>query len=245
MFFNENDFNELCCIKCRSENSQYEKLPVVSKGIQKIIEYSEKIKDTVFTEYLKEKQQKKESVKLHRQCQKDIYNELKRKIEVPVIIPAKVAKVSTRLSIGSTFAWKKDCFLCEKPCAIDERHLNRSDCHQVTTLPFKNKVLDVCSKRDDDWGLEVQRKALGCHDFVAVEARYHEACYRNFALGRAKIDSSQQSEAGRPTDETSFYFFNKVCERIEIEGDYKTLQEIHKKMVEMAGSIDNVYTVKC
>ena len=156
----------------------------MSKGIQKIVEYSEKIEDVVFTKYLKEKQKNKESVRIHRLCQKDLYNELKRKISVTETVPVKVAKVDTRLSVGSTFTWKKDCFLCEKPCAIDTKHFNRSDCHQVTTLPFKNKILEVCSERDDNWGLAVQRKALDCHDLIAAEARYHEACYRNCENGK-------------------------------------------------------------
>ena len=106
----------------------------------------------MFTKYLKEKHKNKESVRIHQECHKDLYNELKRKIGVPETVPAKVAKVGTRLSVGSAFAWKKDCFLCEKPCAIDPKHFNRSDCHQVTILPFKNKVLEVCSKRDYDRG---------------------------------------------------------------------------------------------
>ena len=191
---------------------------------------------------LKKNKKNKESVRIHRVCQKDLYNELKRKISVPETVPVKVAKVDTRLAVGSTFTWKKDCFLCEKPCAIDPKHFNRSDCHQVTSLPFKNKILEVCSERDDNWGLEVQRKALDCHDHIAEEARYHEGCHRNFFLGRAKTDSSQQSASGRPTDQNSYYFFNQVCEWLEKEGDLKSVQEIHPKMVEMAASIDKVYT---
>ena len=156
----------------------------------------------------------------------------------------KSLKLFTRLSVGSTFTWKTDCFLCEKRCLIDPKHLNRSDCHQVTTLPLKSKILDLCSKRKDEWSVSVQRKVLNCHDLIAAEARYHKSCYRNFLLGRGITDESHQSTTGRPTDQNSLYFFNQVCKWLEKEGELRSLQEIHIKMAEIAGSAEKVYTKK-
>ena len=215
----------------------------MSKGIQKLVEYSIKINDTELTKYLKEKQNRKESVRIHRQCQKEVYNELKRKNPIPDTLSAKVAKVSTRSSVGSEFAWKSDCFFCQKSCLFDPKHFGRSDCHHVTTLPLKTKILDVCSKRKDEWAISVQRRVLDCHDLIAAEARYHESCYRNFVLGRASRDETHhQSTAGRPADENCLYFFDQVCEWLEKEGELRSLEEIYVEMVEVAGSAEKVYS---
>ena len=241
---NEHQINELCCIKCRDSNSKYDDLTDVVKGIEKVIEYSRKINDSVLTDYLIERKTSKGVVKIHRECQKQIYNELKRKGNVPVAVPNKITKVSTRLSICSTFNWKEHCFLCEKPCKKNQKHFDRNDFRLVATIPFRNQTLSVCCRRNDDWALEVQRRALECHDFVAAEARYHVSCYERFQLGRTKVGVQLSTPTGRPTDQKCQNYFRIVCEWLENEGEAHSLSEIHCKMTDIAGSSDDVYSQK-
>ena len=53
----------------------------------------------------------------------------------------------------------------------------------ATTIPFKERLIFACQKRDDEWGEEVRRRVTNCNDLVAVEARYHISCNERF-LGK-------------------------------------------------------------
>ena len=237
-----NNFNELCCIKCRNGKSQYEDLTVVKKGMQKFLDYSTKINDSALKEYLINKQTTNGVVKIHRECQKEIYNELKRKNNITEVVQSKVPKVGTRRSVGDTFHWKEQCFLCATLCQPDKKHSNRTNFHQVTTLHFRNKILSFCTKRNDEWGMDVQRRSLDCHDFVVAEARYHKLCYERFYSGKAKGDNF--SSPGRPIDHECLNYFNLVCEWLESEGEIYSLAEIHQKMSDIAGSAEYISSQK-
>ena len=52
---------------------------MVDKGIQKLIDYSLKNDDHELYKYLCSKKENGETVRIHVDCQKSIYNELKRK----------------------------------------------------------------------------------------------------------------------------------------------------------------------
>ena len=49
---------------------------------------------------------------------------------------------------------------------------------------IREKILNVCSQRNDKWAEEVRIRALDCHDFVVAEARYHLPCHRDFTTGK-------------------------------------------------------------
>ena len=209
----------------------------MKKGIQKLIDYSDKIQDYVLNQYLKDCQADDKIVKVHRECQREVYNELKRKSNVA---PSQVKKAkSTRASIGFVFNWKKDCFFCAKPCVVNKKHPDRNDFRQVCTLPMRNKVLQLSAKRSDSWALEVQRRVLHCHDLVAAEARYHKSCRDKFYFG---TDGESIKSPGRPTNEKCLNNFSLLCEWLESEGEMYSLTEIHKKMMDIAAGDDNVYS---
>ena len=118
--------------------------------MQKLLDYSTKINDPALNKYLVNKQRTNGVVKIHRHCQKEIYNELKRKGDITEVVKSKVSKVSTRRSVGDTFHWKEQCFLCVKPCIPDKKQPDRSNFHLVTLLYFRDKILSVCTKRNDE-----------------------------------------------------------------------------------------------
>ena len=59
-----------------------------------------------------------------------------------------------RLSM-ETFDWKSSCIFCSMSKKKQTRHPDRNNCHEVTTLHFKNQVLLACQKRDDPISKEV------------------------------------------------------------------------------------------
>ena len=52
------------------------------------------------------------------------------------------------------------------------------------TLELYDSVLDMCAKRCNSWGDEVQGRLQQCIDFVAAEAVYHQKCEVMFKLGK-------------------------------------------------------------
>ena len=182
--------NENCCIKCRiPESPQYDNLCMVDKGIQRLIDYSLKNDDHELYKYLCSKKENGETVRIHVDCQKSTYNELKRKRD------SVNAKKYTRTQ-SSKFNWKENCLFCGETCVEDKKHPDRKKMRMATTIPFKERLIFACQKRDDEWGEEVGRRVTNCNDLVAVEACYHISCNERF-LGK---HSTFKSPSGRPTD---------------------------------------------
>ena len=65
---------------------------------------------------------------------------------------------------------------CGKTCQKNVKHPDRNNCHEVTTLSFKDQILNACEKRNDQVSKEVALRVGSCNDLVAVEARYHISC---------------------------------------------------------------------
>ena len=112
----------------------------------------------------------------------------------------------------------------------------------ATTIPFKERVMFACQKRDDEWGEEVRRRVTNCNNLVAVEAPYHISCNERF-LGK---HSTFKSPSGRPTDSDCLENFELVCEWLEAEGELCSFPEVHDKMTEIAKSneSENIYSQK-
>ena len=96
--------SELCCVKCREPESRNEDLRVVKNGVEKLIESTNNDR---MKEYLQDRVSTNSIIRIHKECQKDIYNELKRKSKMDVHEESKVPKVVTRSSINS-FNWTEN-----------------------------------------------------------------------------------------------------------------------------------------
>ena len=95
----------LYCIKWKEPASRIENLAVVNKkGVDKIIEYSKAVNDQLMTSMVM--QRKLTEVAIHRQSQKDIYNEMKCKSTTPLASTAKVPRMVTTRSDLQKFDWK-------------------------------------------------------------------------------------------------------------------------------------------
>ena len=170
--------NELCCVKCNNPASESESLQEVGKGIQTLVNYAIKVNGNVSERHLLEAQTSNSRVKIHHACQKSAYNELKRgKSTDQGSSSSKVAKVVTRSAIN-IFNWKENCFICGQLCFKDNKHPERSNVVLVATLPIREKILNVCSQRNDKWAEEVRLRALDCHDFVAGQLQVDQLCQK-------------------------------------------------------------------
>ena len=83
-----------------------------------------------------------------------------------------------------------------KPCALfffrrknpytkknDDKHRSRSDVRSIETIPFRDKLLQLCNERNDRWSNEVR---IRLNDLVAAESIYHKACHRKFTLNKKR-----------------------------------------------------------
>ena len=153
------------------------------------------------------------------------------------------AKRYTRTQ-SSKFNWKDNCLFCGETCVEDKKHPDRKKMQMATTIPFKERLIFVCQKRDDEWGgEEVRRRVTNCNDLVAVEARYHISCTDERYLGK---HGTFKSPSSRPTDSDCLENFELVCECLEAEGELCSLSEVHDKMTEIAklNESENVYSQK-
>ena len=82
------------------------------------------------------------------------------------------------------------CFLCSEK--IDDRNLKRG-VSSVMTLPIRDKLIKRASERSDEWGKWVLQKLLSCHDLVAEEAVYHNACMNKFRLDRLTAEKKRKT----------------------------------------------------
>ena len=110
-------------------------------------------------------------IRIHRDCQKSVYNEMKRKSSEPIACKTKIKKVARRRSEVPKFAWKKQCMFCEKECFYDRNHPDRIDWRHVQVLSIRETLLSICSSRNDQMAEHLKRSLLDCIDLVAAEAR--------------------------------------------------------------------------
>ena len=101
-----------------------------------------------------------------------------------------VPKKKLRSSLESTsFQWKEDCFLCSEK--IDYHNLKREGVSSVMTLPIRENLIKRANERSDEQGERVLQKLLSCHDLVAEEAVYHNACMNKFRLDRLTAEKEE------------------------------------------------------
>ena len=166
----------------------------------KLLQYGQVIKGQDLITYISQCISDSTSVKLHQNCQKNIYNEL-RNIDVPHSSKyPKVRKVD-RDERTSAFEWKFKRFLCGENCIADKKHPGRNKrIVEVETFSIHQTLLDVCSNRDDDESRKVQRDCylIVTTCWLAAEARYRQNCYTRFV----RNDALSPKSVGRPIDST-------------------------------------------
>ena len=143
--------------RCICQSSESEKLTQVGKRIKTLIEFSEVINDNILHSYLVQAQKEGGLIQIHGKWQKDATNKLHKKRRCTAegeSSGSTVPKLATRSS-NLELSWKTTCFMCCADCKKDDKHLYRNKVFEMRTLPFKQRVLDICEKRSDKWRHEV------------------------------------------------------------------------------------------
>ena len=111
----------------------------------------------------------------------------------------------------------------------------------MTTLPLRERLIDRCKERNDEWGNVVLGKLQSCNDLVAEEAVYHSSCMTNF-----RLYVQTENARGRPTDTTMLDVFYRTCEWLENVADSElyTINEFLVKMRELNNGEDVTYSVR-
>ena len=108
----------------------------------------------------------------------------------------------------SDFEWKRDCFICGEIANYDKKHPERNAftgfIHKITTIPFRQRIIQACGKRTYSWAEEVKIRLHDCLDLIAVEAIYHHTCELKFRL-KESSDLAFKTPHGRPTDGSALH----------------------------------------
>lgn len=140
--------------------------------------------------------------------------------------------VRIRLRSTYTFEFNENCLFCDHPCSKElETKLNK-DCRDsivyVSTLHFKQSVLDLANKRNYEWSKQVLRRINSVICLVSEEAKYHKSCERKFFN---YIPSTENRKRGRPHDELLANAFSNLCDFIESANECQfSMNDLFDKM---------------
>ena len=134
-------------LKCNDPKSGIEEVSVVTRGLDKLIQYSDFIRDysLYLRLYLSYNEKNGVTVQIHCAWEKTITKEMKRKGDSVSTTSKKIRRVtlsvqlenllllmwisvcsrSVTRSIVKKFSWKTDCFYCGSPCVPDPKHPER------------------------------------------------------------------------------------------------------------------------
>ncbi len=108
----------------------------------------------------------------------------------PPLTRSRLETFDTCTNEHGRFQFKGYCVFCSsKYLPKDKKHPNRKwrrvvQCRTADRpgeISFKDRILDLCSCRDDNWAHEVRTRVLGAFsDLHAADGEYHKDCYDAF-----------------------------------------------------------------
>ena len=109
-------------LKCNDPKSGIEEVSVVTRGLDKLIQYSDFIRDysLYLRLYLSYNEKNGVTVQIHCAWEKTITNEMKRKGDTVSTTSKKIRRVTP--SNVTEFSWKTYCFYCGSLCVPDQQH---------------------------------------------------------------------------------------------------------------------------
>ena len=242
MIENPSEFDEEKCVIClQIFSAEFPPIQVGKKGLDTLINYSERRNFMNLKNYLIKKCSCEEvKVLVHKNCRRD-FTDIKRALQITEQTPQQSKRLRSSME---PFHWKTNCFLCTKEAIIDRKHPDRNKICNAATIPFRNKILEHCRNRNDNWASAVQTRIGSSSDLVADDGVYHKDCLTRFLLNWPSSDEQPKSK-GRPTNEKMLQWFNLLCIWLEVEadGELYTLRELREKMSELAEG-DDVYSIK-
>ena len=191
-----NGFQEHARVICKSgEFTQEDPAVLVGrKGIESLISASQQRDDKKLYAYLTERLSSEPvgKVVVHKDHRKKFTDFRKLKKQQDDATPP----VKKLRSTVHKFEWKTDCLFCGTS-AVQGTHQDRKKVFQWRTLHLKERILQQCDVRKDEWGEEVKHHVINFIDLVQVEAVYHEDCKTRFFLHKESTFLSPPKQKGR------------------------------------------------
>ena len=187
------------CSICKSSgDSEKTLVRVTQKRLRTILHYAELREKSELVEDLQSKlNQETCEVLVHQKCRRDFTDAKRLRTEKSLVAPLTAKKVKR----SGAFYWKRDCFIYGK-LAVADGHPDRIDVQVVSTIPFRENLLQICHERNDAWSSEVEVRLHDCIYLVAADAIYHKSCHSKFTLHKSQPEKSKdgQHASGRPKD---------------------------------------------
>ena len=168
---------------------------------------------------------------VHKSCKLDIFNKATKVAKLSVASDKHTAGRKRTRTATVSFDFKELCFYCSKPTS----ECKRDEWHCVETLEMRETIMQAAlSRPNDPWSLEIKGRLEYATDLIALEARYHFECHRNFTAGRQH--TPHKVRRGRPVTEVAQNAFDDLCDELLANGEneFFTLPELHNKMIELA-----------
>ena len=150
-------------------------------------------------------------------------------------------------STDAPFDYAKNCIFCG---TTDPYEGKRTDYKliPVRTHDFQEKVIDVCTQRNDDWANKVKARIDFVHDLHAADAVYHQACSVNFRTTKQipqrylsqHDNSGKRVKLGRPHDAKQTEAFMEVIRFLEKNDEEQTtISDLIHRMAECLADTDS------
>ena len=130
-------------------------------------------------------------------------------------------------STEQTFHIRQHCLFCGVPAKYDGKKKGFGVI-PVRTTDFDKSILEICTKRQDQWAETVRSRIVSVHDLHAADAVYHHDCSTNFRTGKQVPSTFAPNyrpikrRSGRPQDEARSQAFEDVVRHLEENDDEQT-----------------------
>lgn len=196
------------CVLCEETFVEGECVVVKDRGIKTLIECSKKRGDGKNILF-----QGRDTVKLHVSCRKSYTREKC----VAAAMKARETQSREKRSSAPIFVFKEKCLFCAEDasenfvCQQTKKPSGKREVVSlVSTMNFKNHILEVAQGRGDKWGEDVSSRIRYVSDLVASDGRYHQSCMKKFL-----VPVRTKETAGRPQNENVTAAFEHICNHIE------------------------------
>ena len=212
--------------------------------IQSIIEFSKEYKDNIHVTLEEELKKNQEfTLKYHRSCvlsytSKHHLNRHKKRESSSNIVSSKPPKRLRRSEV-TAFSLRDNCLFCGERCEIerDKKQPNRWRravlCRTADAIPglksFKQRILDVCERRNDNIANQVRLHVEGAvSDLHAADARYHVDCLASFTCPNS-IKAARNAADRKTTVEADNAFSSLIEEMSKDRSRYwNSVQLFHQ-----------------
>ncbi len=122
------------------------------------------------------------------------------------------------------------CSFCGEEIDKEKEEKTRAEYRRrilnVTTLEFKDTILQKCEARKDVQGHMLEKHLANILDLVAEEATYHEDCRKKFITSLPAVHSSSGRPVSSDLDETMAKIYEIMPESEDCQFSFEELKPL-------------------